>query len=119
MTQTIKINGKDYPFALTFGTLARLKRDHKITNIAKLFSDIDEGGFEPFCIVVFEGIVSGAGREGSKLDLTYEQFAEAVDVKDMTILVEAISKSMGYEAPKIEEGKAEEVDPNEDKRVSL
>jgi len=37
MKQVININGKEHPFALTFGALHRLKRDHGILNINKVF----------------------------------------------------------------------------------
>ena len=111
--QHIKVGGKDYPFAITFATLQRLRTTHGVKNINKLFADIEEGGFEPFCLVVYEGVKSGCGRSEIKFELTYEQFAELVDVKDMTILVDAITESMGYKKPIEEEQKAIEVSPNE------
>lgn len=113
MNQVIEINGEKYPFALTFGTLHRLKRDHGIKNINKVFSDIEEGGFEPLCQVVFEGLVSGCGQASKKFDFTYEQFSETINIKDMTMLANAIVEAMVTGEKQIEDSKAEEVkDPN-------
>ena len=119
MKQVININGKEHPFALTFGALHRLKRDHGISNINKIFSEIEEGGFEPLCKVVFEGIKSGYGKENKDKDFTqtYDTFADTIDIKDMSILADAIVEAMTgkVEVKQIEEGKAEEVSPNEQK----
>ncbi len=117
MKQVININGKEHPFALTFGALHRLKRDHGISNINKVFSEIEEGGFEPLCKVVYEGIKSGYGKENKEKDFThsYDTFADTIDIKDMSILADAIVEAMTgkVEAKKIEEGQAEVVSPND------
>lgn len=119
MKQVIIINGKEHPFALTFGALHRLKREHNIANINKVFSEIEEGGFEPLCKVVYEGVKSGYGKENKEKDFTqsYDSFADTIDIKDMAILANAIVEAMvgKTETTQIEEGKAEEVSPNEQK----
>jgi hypothetical protein len=119
MKQVININGKEHPFALTFGALHRLKRDHGIANINKVFSDIEEGGFEPLCKVVYEGVKSGYGKENKEKDFThsYDSFADTIDIKDMNILANAIVEAMTgkQETKQIEEGKAEDVSPNDTK----
>ena len=117
MNQVIEINGKKHPIALTFATLHRLKRDHGIVNINKVFSDIEEGGFEPLCRVVYEGIKSGYGQENkaSEFDMSYDLFAESVSIKDSEILSSAIVEAMvgKQDNKQIEDSKAEEVkDPN-------
>ena len=119
MNQVININGKEHPFALTFGALHRLKQNHGIKNINKVFSEIEEGGFEPLCQVVYEGIKSGYGKLNKEKDFTqsYDSFADTIDIKDMSKLADAIVEAMVSkpEAKQIEEGQAEEVNPNDPK----
>lgn len=117
MTQVIKINGIEHPFALTFGALHRLKRDHGIGNINKVFSDIEDGGFEPLCQVVYEGIKSGYGKEKREKEFTqsYDEFSETIDIKDTTMLTNAIVDAMVGDKQKTEEVKGGGEDPNEPK----
>jgi len=76
----ITLDGKQYPFAITYGTMAALEESHGIEDIAEAFGRETKGRFGKILAIVYEGIKSGCKREKEDFNMTFDEFKD-IDIR--------------------------------------
>lgn len=108
MNQKITLNGKQYPFAITHGTMESLDIEYGISDIAEVFTSSEKGKYSQILAILFEGVKSGCRIEKVKCELTMDSLRDMpVRQVDMTSINKAIincmipEESPNAKAPKV------------------
>jgi hypothetical protein len=85
MKNKVQLDGKIYPFAITYNTMIALEENHGIEDIAEAFASNSKGKFKKILSIVYEGIITGCKREGVKFDLSFDAFKE-IDIRQSDLV---------------------------------
>lgn len=94
----IKINGKTYPCRLTMGAALRFKED-----TGKEVSETI--GISDACRLLYHCAQSACNRDKVAFDMSLEDFADSLDVKDVMQWINSISEVVTGEVAEVEEEK--------------
>ncbi len=77
------LNGHEYPFAVTMGALLRLKRE-----TGREAGQLDLNDLEDMTLLLFYCVASASRRDGIAFDMSFDDFADALDLTDLSGWVE-------------------------------